>query len=187
MQTQKDLAKRGDAAAIICGDFNAQHTELGYTHTTSKGRDLLEDASAAEFTLLTNSAHPSRIGTSTARDTNPDLAFALLPDGGAVRWKNTGHNLGSDHFILEIEVPLSHPNEGVNYGKTTKHKLVNWHKFRDAELGEIDNIEDWTARVLTATEGATDEVDAPEEYEKMDPRLAHLLEARRSLQQRWRR
>ncbi|KAL3197866.1 hypothetical protein MRX96_044677 [Rhipicephalus microplus] len=87
-QAQKDLAKRGDAAAIICGDFNAQHREVGYTTTTSKGRDLLEDAGEAEFTLLTNPAHPSRIGTSAARDTNPDVTFAMLPEG--VRSKSVG-------------------------------------------------------------------------------------------------
>ncbi|KAH8035415.1 hypothetical protein HPB51_005139 [Rhipicephalus microplus] len=88
-QAQKDLARRGDAAAVICGDFNAQHRELGYTTTTSKGRNLLDDAGEAEFTLLINPAHPSRIGTSAARDTNPDLTFAMLPEGGTTKWRNT--------------------------------------------------------------------------------------------------
>ncbi|KAL1415853.1 hypothetical protein MTO96_028636 [Rhipicephalus appendiculatus] len=131
IQAQRDLAKRGNAAAIVCGDFNAQHRELGYTTTTSKGRDLLEDATEAEFTLLTNPAHPSRIGTSAARDTNPDLAFAMLPDGSTARWKNTGINLGSDHFIIEIELPLAHLNGNPNRSKTTTHKLVDWGKFRN--------------------------------------------------------
>lgn len=187
IQAQRDLAKRGNAAAIICGDFNAQHRELGYTTTTSKGRDLLEDATEAEFTLLTNPAHPSRIGTSAARDTNPDLAFAMLPDGGTARWKNTGINLGSDHFIIEIELPLAHLNGNPNRSKTTTHKLVDWGKFRNTELGNIDDIDDWSAQLLAATERATEEIEAPEDIETMDPRLAHLLEARRSLQKRWRR
>ncbi|XP_075732716.1 uncharacterized protein LOC142775254 [Rhipicephalus microplus] len=186
-QAQKDLAKRGDAAAVICGDFNAQHRELGYTTTTSKGRNLLEDAGEAEFTLLMNPAHPSRIGTSVARDTNPDLTFAMLPEGGTAKWRNTGINLGSDHFIIEIELPLAHLNGNPNRDKTSKHKLVDWSKFRNTELGEVDNIDEWSAKLLAATEAATEEIDAPEEIETMDPRLAHLLEARRSLQKRWRR
>ncbi|KAL3191885.1 hypothetical protein MRX96_059391 [Rhipicephalus microplus] len=186
-QAQKDLAKRGDAAAVICGDFNAQHRELGYTTTTSKGRNLLEDAGEAEFTLLINPAHPSRIGTSVARDTNPDLTFAMLPEGGTAKWRNTGINLGSDHFIIEIELPLAHLNGNPNRDKTIKHKLVDWSKFRNTKLGEVDNIDEWSAKLLAATEGATEEIDAPEEIETMDPRLAHLLEARRSLQKRWRR
>ncbi|KAL3242979.1 hypothetical protein MRX96_047641 [Rhipicephalus microplus] len=186
-QAQKDLAKRGDAAVVICGDFHAQHRELGYTTTTSKARNLLEDAGEAEFTLLINPAHPSRIGTSVARDTNPDLTFAMLPEGGTAKWRNTGINLGSDHFIIEIELPLAHLNGNPNRDKTIKHKLVDWSKFRNTELGEVDNIEEWSAKLLAATEGATKEIDAPEEIETMDPRLAHLLEARRSLQKRWRR
>ncbi|KAL3226194.1 hypothetical protein MRX96_049016 [Rhipicephalus microplus] len=186
-QAQKDLAKRGDAAAVICGDFNAQHRELGYTTTTSKGRNLLEDAGEAEFTLLINPAQPSRIGTSVARDTNPDLTFAMLPEGGTAKWRNTGINLGSDHFIIEIELPLAHLNGNPNRDKTIKHKLVDWSKFRNTVLGEVDNIDEWSAKLLAATEGATEEIDAPEEIETMDPRLAHLLEARRSLQKRWRR
>ncbi|KAH6923031.1 hypothetical protein HPB50_020755 [Hyalomma asiaticum] len=122
-----------------CGKGAAQ----GVSPTTSKGRDLLEDATEAEFTLLTNPAHPSRIGTSAARDTNPDLAFAMLPDGGTARWKNTGINLGSDHFIIEIELPLAHLNGNPNRSKSTTHKLVDWSKFRNTELGNIDNIDDW--------------------------------------------
>ncbi|KAL3189974.1 hypothetical protein MRX96_020308 [Rhipicephalus microplus] len=78
----KKMAKMGDPIALICGDFNAQHEELWYTVTTAKGRHLLEDAAEGGFTLLTNSAQPSKIGTSTARDTNPDLALALLPQRG---------------------------------------------------------------------------------------------------------
>ncbi|KAL3217516.1 hypothetical protein MRX96_032156 [Rhipicephalus microplus] len=141
-QAQKDLAKRGDAAAVICGDFNAQHRELGYTTTTSKGRDLLEDAGEAEFTLLINPAHPSRTGTSASRDTNPDLIFAMLPEGGTAKWRNAGFYLGSDHFIIEIELPLAHLNGNPNHGKTSKHKLVDWSKFRNTELGEVDNIDE---------------------------------------------
>lgn len=187
VQAQRDLAKKGDSAAIICGDFNAQHRELGYTTTTSKGKDILEDAAAAGFTLLTNPSQPSRIGTSATRDTNPDLAFGLLPEGGTAKWRNTGINLGSDHFIIEIELPLAHLKGKTSSGKSKTHKLVNWSKFRNTELGDIDEINAWSAKLLAATEGATEEIEAPEEIEAMDPRLAHLLEARRSLQKRWRR
>ncbi|KAH8033784.1 hypothetical protein HPB51_016239 [Rhipicephalus microplus] len=139
-QAQKDLVKRGDAAAVICGNFNAQHRKLGYTTTTSKRRNLLEDAGKAEFTLLINPAHPSRIRTSVAPDTNPDLTFAMLPEGGTAKWRNTGIKLSSDHFIIEIELPLAHLNGNPNRSKTSKHKLVDWSKFRNTELGEVDNI-----------------------------------------------
>ncbi|KAL3235895.1 hypothetical protein MRX96_022325 [Rhipicephalus microplus] len=111
----------------------------------------------------------------------------MLPEGGTAKWRNTGINLGSDHFIIEIELPLAHLNGNPNFGKTSKHKLIDWSKFRNTELGEVDNIDEWSAKLLAATEGATEKIDAPEEIETMDPRLAHLLKARRSLQNRWRR
>ncbi|KAH7946516.1 hypothetical protein HPB52_000268 [Rhipicephalus sanguineus] len=125
-----------------------KHRELRYTTTTTKGRDLLEDATEAEFTLLTNPAHPSRIGTSAARDTNPDLAFAMLLDGGTARWKNTGINLGRDHFIIEIELPLAHLDGNPNRSKTTTQKLVDSGKFRNTELRNIDNIDDCLLEAL---------------------------------------
>ncbi|XP_077550586.1 uncharacterized protein LOC144163709 [Haemaphysalis longicornis] len=186
-KAKREMAKMGDAAAIVCGDFNAQHLELGYTVTTAKGKDLLEDAAEAGFTLLTNPAQPSRIGTSTARDTNPDLAFALLPSGGTARWRNTGINLGSDHFIIEIEIPLAHTNGDQSRDNLKRHRLVNWDEFRKSELGEIADIDEWSARLKEATNKATKEVEATGDIETMDSRLAHLLDARRSLQRRWRR
>ncbi|XP_077553731.1 uncharacterized protein LOC144168662 [Haemaphysalis longicornis] len=175
----------GDAIELISGDFNAQHEELGYTVTTAKGRDLLEDAAETGFTLLTNPAQPSRIGTSTARDTNPDLAFVLLAEGGTARWRNTGINLGSDHHILEVEIPLAHTNGDP--GKIKKHKIVDWNEFRKLDPGVITNVEEWSEKLREATDKATREVEATEDISTMDSRLAHLLYARRSLQRRWRR
>ncbi|KAL3244530.1 hypothetical protein MRX96_002289 [Rhipicephalus microplus] len=42
-------------------------------------------AGEAEFMLLINPALSSRIGTSVARDTNPDLNFAMLREGGTTK------------------------------------------------------------------------------------------------------
>ncbi|XP_077528403.1 uncharacterized protein LOC144140088 [Haemaphysalis longicornis] len=147
----------------------------------------MDDASEAEYTLLTIPTQPSRIGTSTARDTNPDLAFAVLPPGGTAKWKNTGINLGSDHFIIELTIPLGHERNERPGCRTISHKLVDWNKFRNTDVGEVENIEEWTAKICTAAEEATESIETSEDIERMGPRLAHLLEARRSIQQRWRK
>ncbi|KAH8031891.1 hypothetical protein HPB51_021533 [Rhipicephalus microplus] len=96
-------------------------------------------------------------------------------------------NLGSHNFIIGIELPLAHLKGNANRGKTSKHKLVDWSKFHNTELGEVDNIDKSSAKLLVAAEGATEENETPEEIEAMDPRLAHLLKARHSLQKCWRR
>ncbi|KAL1436735.1 hypothetical protein MTO96_049379 [Rhipicephalus appendiculatus] len=91
-----------NGTVVVCGDFNAPHKEMGYNRTSAKGRDLLEEASNAGFVLYTDSGNPTRIGTSTTRETNPDLTFARLSGKarGTATWRNTAHNLGSDHYII---------------------------------------------------------------------------------------
>lgn len=60
---------------IIVGDFNAAHICWGYLTSTPKGKDLWNQAQQHRLTLTTDHSYPTRIGTSTARDTTPDLTF----------------------------------------------------------------------------------------------------------------
>ncbi|XP_037564833.1 uncharacterized protein LOC119444519 [Dermacentor silvarum] len=140
-----------NGTVVVCGDFNAPHKELGYNRTSAKGRDLLEEASNAGFVLYTDPGNPTRIGTSTTRDTNPDLTFARLSGKarGTATWRNTGHNLGTDN--------------------------------------EIEDIEKWRERVTKAADSVTAELDVEEEVPQIDSKLAHMIEARQSLQRRWKK
>ncbi|XP_077551246.1 uncharacterized protein LOC144164878 [Haemaphysalis longicornis] len=114
--------------------------------------------------------------TSTVRDTNPDLSFVLLPGRSTARWRNTGHNLGSDHNIIEVTVPLRSGDGGDGGAGHIKHRLTDWHQFRAVDLGEIDDIEKWTESLVAATESAATEIETSEDTTRMDPRLAHMLE-----------
>lgn len=185
IQAAGNTAKGEGSEAIICGDFNAPHEELGYTRSTVKGRRLLEDAAKAGFELISDPAQPSRIGTSTVRDTTPDLAFVFLHHKGTAKWRNTGWNLGSDHFILETLIPTPHGTD-TRRPKVARN-ITNWHKFREADLGEIEDVDRWSRELVEETKKATDTVVADNEEMVVDSRLAHLLEARRSMQKRWRR
>ncbi|KAH7965485.1 hypothetical protein HPB49_008388 [Dermacentor silvarum] len=177
-----------NGTVVVCGDFNAPHKELGYNRTSAKGRDLLEEASNAGFVLYTDPGNPTRIGTSTTRDTNPDLTFTRLSGKarGTATWRNTGHNLGSDHYIIELNIPTTVHNDQKKF----KHKLTNWTRFR-ATLDEADNdiedIEKWTERVTKAADSVTAELDVEEEVPQIDSKLAHMIEARQSLQRRWKK
>ncbi|XP_077541236.1 uncharacterized protein LOC144153467 [Haemaphysalis longicornis] len=185
----KAVREAQGGTVAVCGDFNAPHKELGYTRTTFKGRCLLEDAAEAGFALHMDPADPTRVGTSVSRDSNPDLTFVRQsPSARAgATWRNTGHNLGSDHFILELDLPTSVPAGGE---AKRKHKFTDWSKFREGlrePKKEVDDIEQWTAAIVRAAEEATSEVETDEETQSADCRLAHLIEARQSLQRRWRR
>lgn len=173
------------APCVVGGDFNSAHKELGYPRTTAKGRNLLEEAEAAGFTLHTDAKQPSRIGTSTVRDTTPDLIFTNAPSEGPVSWRNTGMNLGSDHYIIEITLELG--IEGANTPLRV-HKLTDWAAFRrQSTCTVIEDIEEWAHNINKAVQDASTEVRTEDTVPAMDPHLAHMIEARRSLQRRWRR
>lgn len=103
---QKALRTIKKGTVVIGGDFNAPHYDWGYDKTTEKGRDLMQDATDAGLILITNPETPTRTGTSVARDTTPDLTFVRIEGRGDATWKNTKTDLGSDHMIIEIRVPL---------------------------------------------------------------------------------
>lgn len=184
-KAERELAEAGSSLAVICGDFNAPHEELGYTRTTTKGRDLLDAAAKEDFVLSNDPNQHTRIGTSTVRDTTPDLAFTSTGTENAVEWRNTGENLGSDHYILELEIRLN--DDTLDGGRRREHKSTNWDDFRRIDLGKINDIEEWNDRIRKATERSSSTIEGEEEIELIDSRLAHLMDARRSLQKRWRK
>ncbi|XP_077546008.1 uncharacterized protein LOC144158762 [Haemaphysalis longicornis] len=148
---------------VVCGDFNAPNQAWSYGKTLTKGRDLLTDYTDAGLTLITDPSQPTRTGNSVSRDTTPNLTLVRAPKGKKeFEWHNTGQDLGSDHFIIEMKIPLR--------AETDK-----------------DDGEAWTNRILEGMVGATKEIETEEELETFDSRLAHLLEAKRSIQERWRK
>lgn len=110
---QKAVSVVGNGTTVLCWDFNAPK----YDKTFEKGRELLQDGTEARLALITDPAFPTRTGTSVARDTTPDLAFGVL--------SNTGTDLGSDHMIVEVRIPLGH---SADRGKR-KHKYPDWEEF----------------------------------------------------------
>lgn len=151
----------GDNELMICGDFNAANQAWGYSRTNIKGRELLQDALEAGLSLITDPAYPTRTGSSVTRDTTPDLTFFRgIGRTGAVGWRNTGQDLGSDHFIVEATIPITRPG---SHTERKKHRITNWDAFREA-LGswqsEITDIDQWTDRVIRTMEATTKEVEA---------------------------
>ncbi|KAL1445243.1 hypothetical protein MTO96_045131 [Rhipicephalus appendiculatus] len=103
--------------------------------------------------------------------------------------ENTGHELGSDHYIVEIAVPLS---SGGTVAKSSNgvrtHKVTDWDAFRGslpAEKVVIEDIEEWTAGLTERAAAATREIETDASFERVDNRLAHLIEAKQALLARW--
>ncbi|XP_077541716.1 uncharacterized protein LOC144153828 [Haemaphysalis longicornis] len=158
--------------------------------TLAAGRELLDEAADAGFTLHTDPSAPTRIGTSVTRDTNPDLTFVRAANTTrGVKWRNTGQNMGSDHFVIEIELPTSARHRDERDRR--RQKITDWNLFRarveeEGPARDITDIENWTSDVVRLAKDVTTEHDVDEDCPGMDNRLAHMLEARRSMQKRWR-
>lgn len=68
-----------------------------------------------------------------------------------------------------------------------QHKLINWTQFRKTledshQLQDITDVEECTSAVKQAATEATTEIDTDEDITQVDSKLAHMIEARKSLQ-----
>lgn len=111
----------GPRPLVIVGDFNAPHDLWGYVYETRKGRNLWQDATELDFTLITDKAFPTRIGNSATRDTTPDLAF--IKNVEKTTWANTAMDFGSDHYVLQTSII-------VDRSRVREFMVVDWDIFR---------------------------------------------------------
>ncbi|XP_077547566.1 uncharacterized protein LOC144159740 [Haemaphysalis longicornis] len=177
-----------DNRLIICGDFNAQNQAWGYQRTLAKGRDLLQDSTDLGLNLITYPTQPTRTGNSVTRDTTPDLTFVRKGknDRADFEWRNTGNNLGSDHYIVEVTIPIG--CNGGTYRGHRKHRHTDWDAFRKllpTEQTDITDIEEWTNEIREKEKEATRTIETEDNVGRIDSRLAHLIEAKQSIQARW--
>ncbi|XP_075553731.1 uncharacterized protein LOC142586366 [Dermacentor variabilis] len=172
------VAIAGDSPLIVAGDFNAPHVAWGYNRQTAKGVNLVNTAEDRALTLVADPRFPTRIGTSVSRDTMPDLAFVRNTDAA---WTNLQENLGSDHHIVALSIR-------IRAAPLRIFKYVDWdllQKIRDEDESEYGALEDLLAQVKRDVERATKEISTDLKTPRMDARLAHLLEAKRSVLERW--
>lgn len=179
----KTMAVTKHAPLIIGGDFNAPHQTWGYRWNTKKGDGLWHLATDLNLSLITDPAYPTRCGTSTCRDSTPDLTFVSnLANAG---WNNSNIDLGSDHYILQIV--LETPSNEIKH-----FNYIDWDLFRKArksraetETGQKKTLQTWTTQLREDVKAATKAITTEEDIEIMDSRLAHLIEAKQSMLKRW--
>ncbi|KAG0412943.1 hypothetical protein HPB47_009912 [Ixodes persulcatus] len=150
--------------------------------TLSVSTDTAPSKGPKDLTLLTDPSTPTRLGTSVARDTCPDLT--MYRGTKPCTWRNLEEQLGSDHSILETRI---HTKEFT--GEARHIRITDWPAFRasSSSYTSSDTLTDWVQTLQTRlnrhTRTLTTSPDAPD----IDSHLLHLWEARRSLTKRWRR
>ncbi|KAG0413463.1 hypothetical protein HPB47_009385 [Ixodes persulcatus] len=181
---KKALNAAGGSPLVIGGDFNLPHTGWGYKHCSAAGRNLWQDSHDLGFTLIPNPTFPTRLVTSAARDTTPDLTFTKNVVNS--QWRNTQYDLGSDHSIIKITLP----HLTTLSTRTKEFAFVDWDAFRKhrtekAADSSITDIESWSRDLQSDTQLATRTIKTDAPTERMDSRLAYLIEAKTSILSRW--
>ncbi|KAG0419592.1 hypothetical protein HPB47_003993 [Ixodes persulcatus] len=97
-----------------------------------------------QLTILNEPDQPTRAFNSASRDTCPHLSLARAR--GPCTWTNLQESLGSDHFIIEIQVP----DQSQSRQKRAL-RLVNSYSFR--QLRAQTNAEEIDEDVLLAQWG----------------------------------
>ncbi|EEC15692.1 hypothetical protein IscW_ISCW013480 [Ixodes scapularis] len=125
-----------DCTLVIGGDFNVPHNDMGHRRASIKGRDLLQGATEADLGFITDPRNSTLAGNSVFRGTTPDLVYWNMED---TEWKNTGQDLGSDHCVLELTIPLRGTMKAPR-----KYHYTYWDAFTRMEpTGEIADLDEW--------------------------------------------
>ncbi|KAH9364833.1 hypothetical protein HPB48_011151 [Haemaphysalis longicornis] len=115
--------KAGRHQLIVSGDFNAAHPLCGYAYANSRGNYLHKYIDDKAWVILNELNIPTRTGTSTCRDTTPDL-FLSNKQVTCV-WRNKQEALGGDHFIIELSF------QALSLVRTVgRASLTDWVGFR---------------------------------------------------------
>lgn len=100
-----------------------------------------------------------------------------------VQWSNLQENLGSNHSIIELRMEIRAPSPRT-------YKYTDWDLFRQIR-GEDESVHDTFSEVFVQiqkdVEKATKEIVTEFDALGMDARLAHLLDTKRSLIERWKK
>lgn len=176
----------GPHALVILGDFNAPHTAWGYKKSSAKGKDLWDKIQHHHLNILNDPMTVTRVGNSAQADTSPDLTFTLHTKQD--KWNNTGHTLGSDHYIIETVIAHS---DRIRY-VPRQQTLTEWDDFRtlrenNAEEAPITDIENWTSQLLSDIKTVTKQIDRyslPNSRRQACPSLGSLPKHPKTLEKR---
>lgn len=164
---------------VVGGDFNAPHQAWGYSRDTAKGRDLMREATEQGYTLITDHKQPTRTApTSTQRDSTPDLTFV----------KNVYRGI---HVAQHRGRPGERP---LHTGDRAEERRGTQNRTQMDRLGRLPSAEkkrpgtDGHRRHRSLDDRAKEgDTATNESVPCVDSRLAHLIDARKSIKERWKK
>ena len=118
------------APAIYAGDFNCQHTDWGYNHTSQDGEALSEWASNIEAQLLFDAKEPPSLFSACWNlYTNPDLAFAICRSNDLKPERRVLDRFPRSHHQPSIITVPSLVQPVAGNGRRWNFRKANWQLF----------------------------------------------------------
>ncbi|KAH9384635.1 hypothetical protein HPB48_026644 [Haemaphysalis longicornis] len=130
-----------------------------------------------EARLLKDPAMENKSGDNRTR---ADRAADASADKPPMDREEKQENLGSDHVILQTKKEAETANPG-----TRKYKIIDsdaFRKTRKDDKREVNTCTEFIRIIKDDVKAVTEEIEAPAEYEAMDNKFAHLLEAKKRAQ-----
>lgn len=100
---------------LVLGNLNAARTRWGYKYSSKRGNQLVKAIEDHDMEVVNEPVVPTRTGTSTVRDTTPNLT--LVRNNHDVTWRNTGRILAQ--ITTSFVSPSGRPASRRNWAKTT--------------------------------------------------------------------
>ncbi|KAH7934272.1 hypothetical protein HPB49_024249 [Dermacentor silvarum] len=152
-----------------------------YTYTNPRGNLLHKVIEDMDLTLVNDPRSSTRLGTSVARDTTPDLSLTRnIPQAC---WTNLAQYLGSDHALLATTL------HGLEYkARIGTARLTDWAKLREIreeratneQSLQIQSIKDGITQLHQDVKAHTKILETSTTTPSIDACLLHMWEARRS-------
>ena len=115
-------------STIICGDINAASPLWGHKNKNPQGKIVEEVVEGLDLVVL-NTGEITRWDTHNSTGNPIDITLASPNIAPISDWSVSDQNLGSDHFVIEIEI------SGITTEKTTKARWkfdkANWRQYHD--------------------------------------------------------
>ncbi|KAG0417840.1 hypothetical protein HPB47_005321 [Ixodes persulcatus] len=185
-QQARKIAEQEDTIKRMAADMGSMKNMMmqmaGTTNKTAPAEEETKEPPTKRRNTETEETHPR-----TKRTDGQDRV--RLPTNGKPNQRDPGHRHGkignhsNDHEIVAQTIPL----KGKQRPPRT-FKYTNWDAFRHLNpTGDIKNIEEWTSDLQRAVTQASRTIEPTDDTDgTMDSRLAHLIEAKQSIQARWR-
>ncbi|KAH7959240.1 hypothetical protein HPB49_009591 [Dermacentor silvarum] len=145
---------------LALGDFNVRHTDWGYPKVDGPGTRLSQLTHDLHSSLLTDPTQTARIGNTACPDTTSDLSFCRYVHDA--RCSNTHQSVGSNHYVLVIQV-RTRPALRIGHVHSTQSAALN-----------VEDLSRWTNQLLAKLDGVSTSTSTTEDHPAVDSRLAHL-------------